>query len=75
MSTFLSILESLVSIVNFGKRVEDFGWKIFVDKEIVGNCWRIWALLDHCCLGPTKNLGDFSNRDYTWMNMNCWRAL
>ena len=49
--------------MNFGKRVEDFGWKNIVDKEIVGNCWRIWALLDHCCLGPMKNLGDFSNRD------------
>jgi len=41
--------------------VEDFGWGNFADKEIVENCWRIWALFDHCYLGPMKNLGDFSN--------------
>ena len=45
--------------MNFVKKVEDFGWENFVDKEIVENCWRIWALFDHYCLGPMKNLGDF----------------
>ena len=48
--------------MNFGKKVENFGWDNFVDKEIVENCWRIWTLCDHCCLGPMRNLGDFSNR-------------
>ena len=57
--------------MNFGKRVEEFGWEKFADKEIVENCWRIWVLFDHCCLGPMRNLGDFSNWDYRWMNMNC----
>ena len=49
VSTFLSILESLVSICEFGMNVEDFGWDNFVDKEIVENCLRIWALCDHYC--------------------------
>ena len=57
--------------MNFGKNVEDFDWVNFVDKEDFENCWRIWALFDHCCLGPMKNLGDFSNRDYRWTNMDC----
>ena len=64
VSTFLSILESLVSICEFWKEGEDFGWENLFDKEIVENYWRILALFDHCCLGPMRNLGDFSNRDY-----------
>jgi len=37
-------LESLVPYVNFGKRVDDFGWGNFVDKEIVGE-FRLYLII------------------------------
>jgi len=47
----------------------------FVNNGMVENYWRSWALLDHWCFGPMRNLVDFSNLDCRFVNMDYWWAL
>ena len=53
----------------------ELDWKNWVDNEVVGNYWRNWAKDNLWCFGPIRYLGDFSNRDFTSVNMDCWWAL
>jgi len=53
----------------------ELDWEDFVDNGMVGNYWKSWALLDHWCFGPMRNLNDFSNQDCKFVNIDCWWAL